>query len=542
MKLRRIPTFEEIQEAQSARAATPKSSRNFAPLSPEKGVEGVRVDEASCAQPKRWVAVPPARNGSPMNLTAARRAVEPTSIVVAALVALSSSLTGWAADLDVPAQYPTIQKAVDAAADGDTIHIAPGVYVEQILILRKKLTLLGRPGVVIRAQAGLKTTLKRNDLPTSGIESTPAVLAAAVSEVVLKGLTFEGEHLSETFGMFSYMAVAFGGTSGSLEDCTVRGFRSAGALEPLAWGFAAANWATLGTPPLDVQVLRCTFADNGTSIHVRGDDRTPTEQRLSFTIADNTISGVGPTDLGPQTGIGIGVGATGEVRRNTITDHLFTGGTEGEILGSMGIIALDVWYLFGGAPSPRTLLPVRYEDNTFRANQHHLVCLKANDHQAVNNTFQGAGGGFLPTGILVTGENMLFEGNRFTDLPAGVTVVGNDPITLWDPGWRPRFGFPQPPRLLRNQFCNVPAPFPPPPLVIEEGSMLCPFPDPTLEIAPAVILAWPAYTEGWNLESAPTVNGPWTVVTATFTVEKNQNTAAVKTGGEPRFFRVHQPF
>lgn len=465
-------------------------------------------------------------------------------MVAAALVALSSSLTGRAADHNVPAQYPTIQKAVDAAADGDTIHIAPGVYVEQILILRKKLTLLGRPGAVIRAFAGMKKTLQRNDLPGINLEATPALFAAAVSEVVLNGLTFEGEHLGEAYGFFGYMAVAFAATSGRMEDCTVRGFRPAGELNAFNWGFVTANSATLGTPPLTVEVLRSHFADNGTSILVRGGDQTPTQQRLNFTIAENTITGIGPTALGPQTGIEIGGGAAGEVRRNTITDHLFAGATEGEIreiLGSMGIIAIDVWYLFGGVSSPRTLLPVRYVDNTFRANQHHLVCLKAKDHQAVNNTFQGGGGGFLPTGILVTGENMLIESNRFTDLPAGVTVVGNDPITLWDPGWRPSFGSPPSPRLLRNRFCNVPAPFPPRPVVIEEGNLLCPFPDPTLEIAPAVILAWPAYTEGWNLESAPTVNGPWTAVAATFTVETDQNTVGVKTGGAQQFFRLHQP-
>ncbi|MBI2929157.1 MAG: hypothetical protein HYY24_26125 [Verrucomicrobia bacterium] len=135
--------------------------------------------------------------------------------------ALSSPPSGLSADLNVPAQYPTIQKAVDAAADGDTIHIAPGVYVEQILILRKKLTLLGRPGSVIRAHTGLTKTLKRNDLPGGGLEETPALLAAAVSDVVLKGLSFEGEHLGEAYPQFGYMAIVFDASSGRLEDCTV---------------------------------------------------------------------------------------------------------------------------------------------------------------------------------------------------------------------------------------------------------------------------------------------------------------------------------
>ncbi|MEK7685476.1 MAG: hypothetical protein AAB466_08640 [Verrucomicrobiota bacterium] len=459
--------------------------------------------------------------------------------------ALSSPPSGLSADLNVPAQYPTIQKAVDAAADGDMIHVAPGVYVEQILILRKKLTLLGRPGAVIRAQVGLTTTLKRNDLPGSGVENTPAVLAAAVSDVVLKGFTFEGEHLGEAFSFSSYMAIVFSGTSGRLEDCTVRGFRNANTLHPFrSFGFAAANWAALGTPPLTVQVLRCAFADNGTSVHVRGDDLAPTQQRLTFTIADNTISGIGPTALGPQAGIEIGVGATGEVRRNTITDHFSTVIGDPASLGSMGIIAVDIWFLFHVVGSPRTLLPVLYENNTFRANQHHLVCLKAKDSQAVNNTFQGAGNGFRPTGIMVSGDNLLISSNRFTDIPTGITLLGNAPVRLWDQNFGTTFGIATNPRLLRNRFCNVTTPVniePPASGVTQEGTLVCPFPDPTLEIAPAVILSWPAYSEGWILESAPTVNGPWTALTATATVENDQNTIAVKTESEQRFFRLHKP-
>ena len=65
-----------------------------------------------------------------------------------------------AAVLDVPAQYTTIQAAVNAAAAGDEIQIAPGVYTEQAIIDRKNLTLTGRPGTVLRAFAGM-TTPKR---------------------------------------------------------------------------------------------------------------------------------------------------------------------------------------------------------------------------------------------------------------------------------------------------------------------------------------------------------------------------------------------
>ena len=50
-----------------------------------------------------------------------------------------------AADIYVPRDYPTIQKAIDAAVDGDVIHIAAGVYrpTKTIDIGGKALTLLG---------------------------------------------------------------------------------------------------------------------------------------------------------------------------------------------------------------------------------------------------------------------------------------------------------------------------------------------------------------------------------------------------------------
>src|SRR5215467_7717715 len=75
-------------------------------------------------------------------------------LAMASLLGLISTMWAGAAVLNVPAQYPTIQAAVDAAAAGDEIQIAPGVYTEQSIVDRKNLTLTGRPGTVLRAFAG----------------------------------------------------------------------------------------------------------------------------------------------------------------------------------------------------------------------------------------------------------------------------------------------------------------------------------------------------------------------------------------------------
>ena len=62
----------------------------------------------------------------------------------AVLLLLASSAT--AGTLKVPADFPTIQAAVDAAVDGDTVLVAKGVYPESVLIQDKSDLLLRGAG------------------------------------------------------------------------------------------------------------------------------------------------------------------------------------------------------------------------------------------------------------------------------------------------------------------------------------------------------------------------------------------------------------
>jgi Right handed beta helix region len=71
-------------------------------------------------------------------LPAASLAQSPATIGNAAVPLLG----GPDAILKVPSEYPTIQKAIKAAASGDTILVAPGTYVEQLTI-DKSVTIRG---------------------------------------------------------------------------------------------------------------------------------------------------------------------------------------------------------------------------------------------------------------------------------------------------------------------------------------------------------------------------------------------------------------
>ena len=51
-----------------------------------------------------------------------------------------------AATIHVPADQPTIQAAIDAAADGDTVLVAPGTYYEDINFHGKIITVTSEQG------------------------------------------------------------------------------------------------------------------------------------------------------------------------------------------------------------------------------------------------------------------------------------------------------------------------------------------------------------------------------------------------------------
>ena len=179
-----------------------------------------------------------------------------------------------AALLHVPADYATIQAAVDAAApSGDEILITPGLYNQQAIITGKKLTLTGTNGTVLSAWTGMA-------LQQPGPRHAYWLIAATTNaDVVVRNIDFEGNRLEQSLiSGHPFGGLLFWGASSRVENCTFQGFRGVtqlGSGTAIGFGLACLNVVSTGVGVVNLLVLHNTFADNGQAAYIAGDDGGP---------------------------------------------------------------------------------------------------------------------------------------------------------------------------------------------------------------------------------------------------------------------------
>ena len=146
----------------------------------------------------------------------AEMGVKQKSLLVGVLAILCIALTLSAAEIHVPADYTTIQKAVDAAAAGDTIIVAAGTYVGVSIGEKSDLTLRGESGAVINGrivisnctniviegfqitspQEGILVlgavnglTIRNNDIVNCGLHGITFAVDSSYTNVLIEGNT-----------------------------------------------------------------------------------------------------------------------------------------------------------------------------------------------------------------------------------------------------------------------------------------------------------------------------------------------------------------
>lgn len=448
------------------------------------------------------------------------RGFQAASLGTLALTGLSG-LTS-AAEIRVPADHPTIQAAVNAANTNDSIHIAAGVYTGQVEITNGILTLIGQPGTILRATTNMTSHAGGVNIPIMEIRS---------SQVTVRGLTFEGERLAERFvGPGDLLGIYLRSSSGIVENCAFYGFRESA---PGSENAHAILIAAIGDGEVNVRVAGCTFADNYGAILSWG---LPDRRYINLTNENNIIIGPGPlTGDNNYAGIQIGEGVGGRIAGNTISGYSYVGTTAAFPI-SFGILAVNA---ANYPPSFGNLLPLIIEGNTLRDNQWHIALVKGDNSVVKDNRFQGTAPGVLPLGLAVSGTNVTIAENLFEDMPEGIRLLGDDP------DFGTILGSAVNAQVTGNRFSDVALPINRQSMATatEQGNVTVtgPFPPPFLGITPAVLLTWAGIEEGYVVEAAPTLNGPWTLAEATPFMQDGQQSLSVPAGEGSRFFRLRKP-
>ena len=160
------------------------------------------------------------------------------TVITAAVTVLFLSLTlsahpALAVTIHVPADYSTIQGAIDSAADGDIVLVAPGIYVENLDFLGKAITVQSREGAGLTIIDGGLT------------ESVVTFASGETEEASIDGLTLRNGSAQNGGGIHCDAA------SPTIVNCTITNNAAA--------GYAGGIRCNAGASPM---IMNCTITGN----------------------------------------------------------------------------------------------------------------------------------------------------------------------------------------------------------------------------------------------------------------------------------------
>ena len=131
--------------------------------------------------------------------------------------------------LDVPAEFATIQEAVDAAAEGDLVLIAPGTYAEAVDVTTDDLTIRGldRDGVVLDGEFELDNGIRVLGANGVAIENLTAINYTNNGLFWVSSQGYRASYIN-THRTGDYGIYAFDSVGGQIEYAHTIGSRDAG--------------------------------------------------------------------------------------------------------------------------------------------------------------------------------------------------------------------------------------------------------------------------------------------------------------------------
>jgi parallel beta-helix repeat protein len=209
-----------------------------------------------------------------------------------------------------------IQEAVNAVNTGGTVHVAAGIYVEQVEI-DNNLTLqgagMGTSGTVIQSPDTLSNSFTFVGWDGNDWTYTPVVWVHDANDVTIKNLTVDGNYKVQTGKLFS--GIAYDNAGGTLDTVEIENIMAAamdgGQHRALVAHVRDAN-VTLNVTDVNIH----DFGKSGTYFTAINN----TGGSLDVTMTGGYVTGAGATDILAQNGIQIEDGATGSFTGVTVSE------------------------------------------------------------------------------------------------------------------------------------------------------------------------------------------------------------------------------
>ncbi|WP_435126805.1 right-handed parallel beta-helix repeat-containing protein [Halobaculum sp. D14] len=206
----------------------------------------------------------------------------------------------------------SIQDAVNASGDGDTVSVAAGTYTEQVVIeTNVSIVGAGEEATTIKSPSSLA-----HSFTTAGGEAGYAALVVENANADVRRLTVDGANNGD--GNVEFHGIAYANASGTIANVTVENVMNS--------QFSGSQHGTaVAVYNLDGQQRTFTMKDS-TLVDYQKGGFVASGSGLTARVIDNDVTGQGPTDVTAQNGIQISGSAVGIIKENTVSGHDYTPG------------------------------------------------------------------------------------------------------------------------------------------------------------------------------------------------------------------------